>query len=729
MVLTQTILKRTPLPIAILDNNLKFLATSDKWLEQFQGQKDLLGKSFPECFHDLPEEIFIDIQYCLEGVEQRSDATRYINKNGDALWYEWDVNSWLNEDDSVEGIIVILKDRTLSQRNRLLLEKSQQVARIGHWEVNLLEGTLYWSKITREIHEVPEDFQPNLETGINFYKEGHSRDTISELVNNAIATGSSWDTELQIVTKNGREVWVRAIGEAEMVDGQCVRLIGTFQDIDKRKKAEINSKIASERLAQATNSAEIGIWEYDLVQNDLVWDDNMYKIYGVSESDFNGVYEAWESTVHAEDKARSAEEVQQAISGEKEFNTHFRVVWPDGQIRWIRGMATILRDEEGIPLKMIGANWDFTELRNAQMKLAQSEESLQGAFENSRVGMALVSKEGVFMQVNESLCTSLGYTQEELLQLTFQEITHPDDLETDLKLLNEVIDGKRNTYQIEKRYLRKDGQIAYIYLTVTGVKDIDGNLSHFISQIIDISSRIAAEQKLKNLFDLTSKQNESLLNFAHIVSHNLRSHAANLTMITEFLVSDKITEDERDNAKEMLQTATSGLNETIQHLNEVVQVQVVSEEDLKTLELEVILKKVLNDIDALIPHEDSSMSIDLDTQLEVKGVNAYVESVLLNLITNAIKYRHPDRPLKLSIKGSANNGKVMLSFTDNGLGIDLNKYGNKIFGMYKTFHRNKDAKGIGLFITKNQMEAMGGSIRVNSSVEKGSEFILEFKAA
>ncbi len=729
MVLTQTILKRTPLPIAILDNSLKFLATSDKWLEQFQGQKDLLGKSFRECYHDLPDEIFIDIQYCLEGVEQRSDAISYINKNGDALWYEWDVNSWLNEDNSVEGIIVILKDRTLSQRNRLLLEKSQEVARIGHWELNLTEGTLYWSKITREIHEVPDDFQPKLETGINFYKEGHSRDTISELVNNAIATGSSWDTELQIVTHGGKDVWVRAIGESEMVDGKCVGLIGTFQDIDKRKKAEISSKIASERLAQATNSAGIGIWEYDLVHNDLVWDDNMYNIYGISKSDFNGVYEAWESTVHPEDKAKSAEEVQQAISGEKEFNTHFRVVWPGGQIRWIRAMATILRDEGGIPLKMIGANWDFTELRNAQMKLVQTEESLQGAFENSRVGMALVSKDGVFMQVNESLCTSLGYTQEDLMKLTFQEITHPDDLQTDLNLLNEVIDGERDTYQIEKRYFRKDGQIAYVFLTVTGVKDIDGNLSHFISQIVDITSRIEAEKKLKNLFDLTSKQNESLLNFAHIVSHNLRSHSANLTMITDLLLSDKISEDEQHHAKGMLQTATSGLDETIQHLNEVVQVQVASEEDLKELELEVILKKVLNDIDALIPQEDSNISIDFDTRLKVKGVNAYVESVLLNLITNAIKYRHPDRPIELSIRGAENNGKVILSFTDNGLGIDLDKYGHKIFGMYKTFHRNKDAKGIGLFITKNQMEAMGGSIRVNSSVDQGSEFILEFKAA
>ena len=131
------------------------------------------------------------------------------------------------------------------------------------------------------------------------------------------------------------------------------------------------------------------------------------------------------------------------------------------------------------------------------------------------------------------------------MKQTFQDITHPEDLDKDLALLKEVIQGKRATYQIEKRYFHKAGHIVYAILTVTAVKDINGRLSHFISQVMDISSRIEAEKRLTTLIEVTKEQNSNLLNFAHIVSHNLRSHAGNLSMLTNFLVKEE-EEDEKE---------------------------------------------------------------------------------------------------------------------------------------------------------------------------------------
>jgi PAS domain S-box-containing protein len=722
MTIDQSLFQRTPVPIALLDTHLTFVDFSDRWLNHFGLSRNSLGKPFFESMPKLPEELKLDIDYCLEGVSFRTDTMRVILENGESVWYEWKIDSVKDEDDEVSGVILVLEDITGRKLNETHLIKSQEVARIGGWEVELVNNAIYWSSITREIHEVPDDYIPNLKDWIFFFKEGFSRDTITQLVQTGIERGTAWDTELQIVTAKGKEVWVRAIGEPEVVDGKCVRITGTFQDIERRKKAEIEHKNVSGRLALATKAAGIGIWEYDIENNEVFWDPNMYILYGIEASNFEGVYEAWQACVLPEDSERTSRAVQDAIEGKREFNTTFRVKWPNGKVRWIKAEATVIRNEQGVALRMIGINTDITELKIAQLQLVTSEESLQGAFENSSVGMALVGMDGRFIQVNQSFCNSLGYTNSELLRLTFQDITHPDDLEIDLALLREVVEGKRSTYQIEKRYFDKKGQLVYVLLTVTSVKKIDGEISHFISQIVDISSRINAEKKLKGLLQLTTNQNNSLLNFAHIVSHNLRSHAANLTMISEFLLDDTLGQEERKDTLTMLGRASHGLNETIAHLNEVVQVKLEAEKKLKVIPLRKTVDKILMDVNALINENSISVRVDVPEQMNVKGVVAYMESIILNLVTNAIKYRDHKKECILAIHAYGEGQYIELLVEDNGLGIDLNRYGQKLFGMYKTFHGNKDARGIGLFITKNQIESMGGRIEVESEINIGTKF-------
>ncbi|GLU43008.1 hypothetical protein Musp01_06320 [Muricauda sp. NBRC 101325] len=712
--------------MALLDEDFSFIDFSEEWLRQFNLSKAIKGKSIFDCMPELPEELKLDVNYCLEGLDQRSDVQRILSKNGNAVWYEWKISPSKTEDGDVNGVILILEDVTEKKFKESFYLKSQEVARIGAWEVDLIKNTVFWSKITKEIHEVPQDYVPDIEKGISFYKEGKSRETISRLVKDCIEQGQPWDTELQIVTANGKDVWVKAIGEPEILNGKCIRINGTFQDIDKRKRAELQYSEVSDRLALATKTAGIGIWEFDIPNNEVFWDANMYKLYGIGESDFTGVIEEWEAFLFEEDLKMANLAYKDALNGIKEFETIYRIKWPNGEVRWIKSEATVLKNEEGIPVKMVGVNDDITELKNTQLELVQSEESLQGAFENSSVGMALVAMNGKFIQVNQSLCKSLGYTEEELLKLTFQDITHPDDLEIDLSMLHEVIDGKRSTYQIEKRYFGKSGQLVHVFLTVTSVRKINGELSHFISQIVDISSRIKAENKLKGLLQVTTNQNNSLINFAHIVSHNLRSHAANLTMITGFLVEDELSEDEQVATLGMLERASGGLNETIAHLNEVVQVKLETDKKLKVIPLGNTVEKVLKDVAALIHENQVHVSVDVPQEHQVKAVIAYAESIILNLVTNAIKYRDPAKAAVVSITSTMEGEFVVMKVSDNGLGIDMDKYGEKLFGMYKTFHRNKDARGIGLFITKNQIESMGGSIKVTSEVGKGTTFKVKF---
>ncbi len=676
---------------------------------------------------DTPDELRKIYDACLKGTSHSEKGKRLITTNSKIQWLSWKVNNWKDDQGNIGGVIITLEDITETKRREELLLKAEKVARIGGWEVDMANNKVYWTEVTKEIHEVPREYVPNIEDGINFYKKGQHREAITLLVSEAIETGKPWDSEFIIITAKGNEKWVRTKGGVETVNGKKVRIYGTFQDIDEKKKTELKMLEATERLGIATNRAKIGIWDYDIIENKMVWDDNMYQLYGVNRNDFDSEYEAWHSGLHPDDKLRWEEEKHKFISGAKEYDTELRVIWPNGETRHIKAIAVIQRDDFGNPIKMIGTNWDITELKIVQDKLRKSQESFQAAFDSSNIGIALVGLDGNWIRVNPSLCNSLGYTEKELMRMSLQQITHLEDQTNDMELIKELICGERESYQIEKRYCHKNGQIVHTILAITGVRKMNGKLSHFIFQITDISPRIRAEKRLKRLVDVTSEQNDSLLNFAHIVSHNLRSHSSNLSMLSGFLSTEK-NEKERENLTNMLCHASESLNETVLHLNEVVQVKVNALDNMKLVNLHKVITDVEKNLAILLQEKHAICHIDIPKNLKIKGVPAYIDSIFLNLFTNGIKYSSPERTLVIKITSEQIGDKTMLSFSDNGLGIDLERHGDKLFGMYKTFHRNKDAKGIGLFITKNQIEAMNGSIEVQSTVDVGTTFKLYFES-
>lgn len=276
-------------------------------------------------------------------------------------------------------------EKTIEPFYRKLFDKTREISGIGVWHVDLINQTVFWDENTKKIHEVDMDFKPNLEGGINFYKEGFSRDEIARLCNNIIENGEPFEAELEIVTAKGTEIWVKSIGMPQFGGAdEVVGFYGTFQEItDEKKKFNEVSRL-KERAVIAAAAGDVGIWDWDVVKNELVWDDQMYALYGIKSSDFSGAYEAWQNGLHPEDKESSDQLIQEALQGNKEFDTQFRVLWPNGEIRFIQAKANVFRDENGLPLRMLGTNWDITEevKRNKELeelttKLALSNEQLE----------------------------------------------------------------------------------------------------------------------------------------------------------------------------------------------------------------------------------------------------------------------------------------------------------------------------------------------------------------
>ncbi|MEB3212225.1 MAG: PAS domain S-box protein, partial [Leptolyngbyaceae bacterium] len=265
------------------------------------------------------------------------------------------------------------------------------------------------------------------------------------------------------------------------------------RDITERKHAEENLRQVSTRLDLALKSANIGIWEWDIVHNNLIWDDRMYELYGTPSEHFTSAYEAWITGLHPDDRPMAEEVSLQTRRGEREYDTEFRVIHPDGSIHFIKAYAVVQRDEHGEAQRMIGINYDITDRKQAEQHLQESEQKYRSLYEQASVGVVNVTLESRFLEVNPCFCNMLSYTREELLSKTVRDITHPTDralIEPDMQRL---FSGEVPCFFQEKRYLRKDGSYFWASVGVSLVKDADGNAKHTLAVIQDITSRKEAE--------------------------------------------------------------------------------------------------------------------------------------------------------------------------------------------------------------------------------------------
>lgn len=252
-----------------------------------------------------------------------------------------------------------------------------------------------------------------------------------------------------------------------------------------------------------------------------------------------------------------------------------------------------------------------------------------------------------------------------------------------------------------------------------------GKPSRIIGTNTNLTVQIEKEKELKQSIENLTEQNKRLSSFAHIITHNLRSHAGNFKMLLEIIKDEDDSEIIQESLNYM-RTNAENLSETIENLQELVDFQTELKPIRKHINLKEYLQKIVDFLRMDFQKNNVEYSIDVPKDETVFYNPAYLESILLNFSTNAIKYSDSNKNAIVVYKFIVENGTKTLSITDNGLGIDLEKNGHLIFGMHKTFHKNENARGIGLFMTKNQIEAMGGNVTIESQEGKGTTFKIYF---
>jgi PAS domain S-box-containing protein len=259
-------------------------------------EEELLSRPFMEFVHPLDKDkTLTELQNIVEGKPTYYIENRYITKSGKAKWL-----AWTTTDASEQGVLYCAaKDITEKKELEELLNKATVLARIGGWEVDVVKQTVYWSNITREIHEVDPGYQPDIDSIIDFYKKGEDRETIVKKLEDAIIYGTSGDAELQIVTTMGNTKWVRVIVEAEFADGKCLRLYGSIQDIDARKKAEMSGNQALEERNIILESIDDAFFAVDKNWVVTYWNNMAEKVLGTPKNKIlnNNLWEIFSDSI------------------------------------------------------------------------------------------------------------------------------------------------------------------------------------------------------------------------------------------------------------------------------------------------------------------------------------------------------------------------------------------------------------------------------------------------
>jgi len=330
-------------------------------------------------------------------------------------------------------------------------------------------------------------------------------------------------------------------------------------------------------------------------------------------------------------------------------------------------------------------------------------------------------------------CLSLtGYSVEELLEIDFINIVHPEDKSIVLSLDSQQ-QSDENYQPKEYRILCKDGSVKWVKdvsnTTVDesdSILDVEGFITDITKEKVENIAIKALEKQHEGLItELNHKYNE-LMQFNYIVSHNLRSPIANIIGLTEIIKFHY--QDEASETGELVNfiaDAAQSIDNIIQDLNLVLSSRKPMNEKFESIGIEELITSVKNNLKKQIKESNAVFELSIDPEVSsIKSIKSYIQSIFYNLISNAIKYKKDDEAPVISISATKSDDNLILRVSDNGLGMDLKSVGDKLFGLYKKFNFDKEGRGLGLHMTKTQIESLGGKIEVTSAVNEGTTFTI-----
>lgn len=525
----QLFFETAPEILVIANQNKQFVKVNPAFCKLLgYSYEELTAQPFTNFVHE--EDVSItgkEYTETITGIRQSNNfINRYKTKEGKYRWISWKSSQVFGEDNLVFGYG---RDITEMRDLQVLFQNAAQLAKVGSWEMNLKTNELYWSDITKQIHEVEDDFEPTRDRGIAFYKEGESRNTITNAIKHAIATGTSWDVELKIITAKGNEKWIRAIGEPEFEDGQCVRIYGSFQDIHDKKITEIALKESFEEKNEILESIGDGFFAIDEHWNVLYWNKQAEIILQTTKEDIIGK-NLWEVFNDAQEtnsfkQYKLALESKQKISFEDYYeplNKWFEVAAYPTE----KGLAVYFKD---VSIR-----------KTAEAAIQEMNERFE------KVTQATNDAIWDWNIIENKVYWGIGYNKLFGIELEglnpdfdmWKSKIHPNDFDRVTISLQEVLDNQESTnWQCEYRFLKVDNTYSYVIDRAFVIRNTEKKPIRMVGALTDVTEKLLHTKALE-------AQNNMFREIAWTQSHVVRAPLARILGIVDLMKKETLKENE-----------------------------------------------------------------------------------------------------------------------------------------------------------------------------------------
>jgi PAS domain S-box-containing protein len=498
-----------------------------------------------------------------------------------------------------------------------------------------------------------------------------------------------------------------------------------------KKLQHTNNEIkeSNERYDIVSKATSDTIWDWKIQEDRMIWNKGIEAVFGYKQDQIGKTSEWWFENIHPEDSIKMSIKLYSFIEQKTEkWQDQYRFKCADGSYKYVLDRGFILKDETGKSLRMIGAIQDITKQKKEEQRLKLLETAITHTKDSVFITEPDLNDGNIpkIVYVNPAFSVMSGYDSHEIIGKSPNVFKGPNSDNEEYEKLVDAIKNKEEC-QLETISYTKDKNEYWVNLSMLPVYNSDGELSHWVSIQRDITEEKKQEVEKEQLIRELTQNNKDLQQFSYITSHNLRAPLSNLTGLLNLIDDIPIEDPELKEILDGFNKSTHLLNETINDLVKVIIIKDNPSIEKEELMLKDIFEDVFSQLSFLIGLHKPIIKFDFDEVSFLNTNKSYLESILLNLLTNAIKYKSATRKLKINITANQLEDCVVLIFNDNGIGIDLERNRDKIFGLYQRFHDYPDSKGLGLYLVKSQVETMGGTIGIESKVNIGTTFTLTFK--
>ena len=554
----------------------------------------------------------------------------------------------------------------------------------------------------------------------------HSAEFIQNLWK-TIAGGKIWKGELKNKAKDGSYYWVDT-NIIPFLDnhGKPYQYLSIRTDISKRKNSEEALKISKSNLKTIFENTDSGYIlmndKFEIVSFNKLAEKFSIHSFGLSGNIGKCILDYFPA--HRKDLLKGY--MCKVLQGEK---VQYEISYPqsDGKIIWFAISLFPINCEEKTCSGLIMKMADITEKKLAEKKIKEAAANLSAIIENTDTAIYSLDNNLRYVAFNKRL----SYLLKQVYNLEIKEGDHvfsfleklePEEVSYWENVYAEALSGKTLKFEKEFKIPGYESHISFSIYPIIESGTIIG-LSCFTQDITEQKKQEL--QKKKMTLDLIQR-NKGLEQFSYIISHNLRAPVAHILGLSNVLQENNLTLTEKKKSEDFLFTAVEKLDTIVKDLNHIVDIKRDISEKREALTFSEIVTNIKASISDQIKKNKVEIYTDFSAIDNFYSIKGYLQNIFYNLITNSIKYSQPFSVPIINIRSSIEDGKLLLFFNDNGIGIDLEKHNEKLFGLYNRFHTHTEGKGMGLFLVKTQVETLGGKITVKSSVNKGTEFVLQF---